>query len=402
MLPLEDVKILDFMWALAGPGTTRALADYGATVVRIESGTRIDGSRTVGPFYKNKAAHDGSGLFGTYNACKLGLGLDLNRTKALEVVLDLVQWADVVCESFSPKVMRAWKLDYESLRAVKPDIIMLSSCLMGQTGPMAGFVGFGNMAAAVSGFYNVCGWSDRSPSGPFGAYTDYLAPRFGAVSILTALDYRRRTGKGQHIDQSQAESALHFLTPALLDCAANGRVVEGLGNDDLNCAPHGVYPAAGEDRWIAIACLNDEQWRSLCSVMNKTEIARNQNFSSVSDRLRNRAQLDDIIKTWTSGLEAERVENLLQSAGVPASVVQSSKDVCEDEQLEGRGYLVEIDHDIQGRTVVEGARFKLSRTLARTPRQAPGVGRDNHYVLQNILGYDDARISELVASEVLQ
>ncbi|HUA36570.1 MAG TPA: CoA transferase [Candidatus Binataceae bacterium] len=402
MLPLADVKILDFMWALAGPGTTRALADYGATVVRIESTSRIDGSRTVGPFYKNQAAHDGSGLFGTYNAGKLGLGLDLNQPEAREVVLDLVRWADVVCESFSPKAMRAWKLDYESLRTVKPDLIMLSSCLMGQTGPMSGFVGFGNMAAAVSGFYNLCGWSDRSPSGPFGAYTDYLAPRFGAVSILTALDYRRRTGKGQYIDQSQAESALHFLTPALLDCAANGRVVQGLGNDDLNCAPHGVYPAIGKDRWIAIACLNDEQWRCLCSVMKNNELANDESFATVSSRLSNRIRLDDIIREWTARFEAEAAEKLLQSAGVPASLVQNSKEVCEDEQLASRGYLVEIDHAIQGKTVVEGSRCKLSRTPARTPRQAPAVGRDNQYVLQSLLGYDEARITELVASGALQ
>jgi crotonobetainyl-CoA:carnitine CoA-transferase CaiB-like acyl-CoA transferase len=402
MLPLEDVKILDFMWALAGPGTTRALADYGATVVRIESATRIDGSRTVGPFYKNKPADDGSGLFGTYNAGKLGLGLDLNKPKAREVVLDLVRWADVVCESYSPKAMRAWKLDYESLRAVKPEIIMLSSCLMGQTGPTSRFVGFGNMAAAVSGFYNLCGWPDRPPSGPFGAYTDYLAPRFGAISILTALDYRRRTGKGQYIDQSQAESALHFLTPALLDCAANRRVVQGLGNDDPNFAPHGVYPTVGEDRWIAIACLNDDQWQSLCSAMNRNDLANNESFSSLTSRLRNRSQLDDLIQVWTKGLEAEKAEKLLQIAGVPASVVQSSKDVCQDAQLASRGYFVEIDHNIQGKTAIEASRFKLSRTPARTPWQAPSVGRDNQHVLQNILGYDEARITELLAAEVVQ
>ena len=247
MLPLEDIKVLDFMWALAGPGTTRTLADYGATVVRIESANRVDGARTVGPFKNNQPAHDGSGLFGTYNAGKLGLGLDLSKPEAREVVLDLVRWADVVCESFSPKAMRAWRLDYDALRVVKPDLIMLSSCLMGQTGPLSGFVGFGTMAAAVSGFYNLCGWPDRPPSGPFGAYTDYVAPRFGAVAILAALDYRKRTGKGQYIDQSQAESALHFLAPALLDCAANGRMSQGLGNDDPNYAPHGVYPALGND-----------------------------------------------------------------------------------------------------------------------------------------------------------
>src|SRR5258708_20439502 len=150
MLPLEDVKVVDFMWALAGPGTTRTLADYGATVVRIESATKIDGARTVGPFHKNKPANDGSGLFGTYNAGKLGLGLDLTKPEARGVVLDLVRWADVVCESFSPKAMRAWKLDYESLRAIKPDLIMLSSCLLGQTVPLSALSVFANIAAARS------------------------------------------------------------------------------------------------------------------------------------------------------------------------------------------------------------------------------------------------------------
>src|SRR5207302_964981 len=120
MLPLDDVKVVDFMWALAGPGTTRTLADYGATVIRIESASRVDGARTVGPFVGNKSSNDGSGLFGTYNAGKLGLALDLNKPEAREVVLDLVRWADVVCESFSPRAMRAWRLDYESLRQIKP------------------------------------------------------------------------------------------------------------------------------------------------------------------------------------------------------------------------------------------------------------------------------------------
>ncbi|MDO8432084.1 MAG: CoA transferase [Candidatus Binatus sp.] len=402
MLPLEDVKIVDFMWALAGPGTTRTLADYGATVVRIESASRIDGARTVGPFYKNKPATDGSGLFGTYNAGKLGLGLDLSKPQARDVVLDLVRWADVVCESFSPKAMRAWKLDYESLRVIKPDLIMLSSCLMGQTGPLSGFVGFGNMAAAISGFYNLCGWPDRAPSGPFGAYTDYIAPRFGAVSVLAAIDYRRRTGKGQYIDQSQAESALHFLSPALLDCATNARVAQGLGNDDPNYAPHGVYPALGQASWVAIACLTEEHWRRLCSVMGRDDLVNNESFAMLSDRHRNRGQLDQVIGAWTIGLTAEAVEVALQAAGIPAAAVKDSRAVCEDEQLASRGYLIEIEHPALGKTVIEGPRFLLSRTPAKVPAPAPTIGGDNQYVLQSILGYDEDRITELVAAGALQ
>jgi crotonobetainyl-CoA:carnitine CoA-transferase CaiB-like acyl-CoA transferase len=402
MLPLEDVKVVDFMWALAGPGTTRALADYGATVVRIESAGRVDGARTVGPFHRNQASHDGSGLFGTYNAGKLGLALDLSKPQARDVVLDLVRWADVVCESFSPKAMRAWRLDYESLRAIKPDLIMLSSCLMGQTGPRSGFIGFGNMAAAVSGFYNLCGWPDRPPSGPFGAYTDYVAPRFGAVSVLAALDYRRRTGKGQYIDQSQAESALHFLTPALLDCAANARTDQGVGNDDPNCAPHGVYPASGEDCWVAIACPTDENWRGLCSLMHRDDLARDSAFASLAGRLQNRRKLDEIIAAWTKGLAADAVEVLLQNAGIPAAALKDSRHVCEDAQLASRGYLREIEHPALGKTVVEGPRFLLSRTPARIPRHAPTIGGDSQYVLESILGYDEQRITELAASGALQ
>jgi crotonobetainyl-CoA:carnitine CoA-transferase CaiB-like acyl-CoA transferase len=402
MLPLDDVKVVDFMWALAGPGTTRTLADYGATVVRIESSSRVDGARTVGPFLNNKPAHDGSGLFGTYNAGKLGLALDLNKPKAREVVLDLVRWADVVCESFSPKAMRAWGLDYESLRQIKPDLIMLSSCLMGQSGPTSRFVGFGNMAAAIAGFYHLCGWPDRPPSGPFGAYTDYIAPRFGAISVLAALDYRKRTGRGQYIDQSQAESALHFLGPALLDCAANGRVVQGIGNADPNYAPHGVYPASGDDKWVAIVCKTDEHWRSLCIVMNRADLAHNDRFAFLGGRMNHREELDRIIGEWTRSLSAHSVERQLQELGIPASAVQDSRDVCQDPQLARRGYVTEITHPACGKTAIEGSRFQLSRTPAMKLRPAPTVGADNQYVLETILNYDQDRIDELVAASALE
>ena len=402
MLPLDDVKVVDFMWALAGPGTTRTLADYGATVIRIESVSRVDGARTVGPFLDNKPAHDSSALFGTYNASKLGLALDLNKPQARDVVLDLVRWADVVCESFSPKAMRAWRLDYESLRQVKPDLIMLSSCLMGQSGPLSRFIGFGNMAAAIVGFYHLCGWPDRPPSGPFSAYTDYIAPRFGAIAVLAALDYRRRTGKGQYIDQSQAESALHFLTPALLDCAANGRTEHGIGNADPNYAPHGVYPALGDDRWIAIACKTDEHWRSLCAAIDRPGLAYDDEFATMAARQKKCEQIDRIISEWTRGLTAQAAETVLQKLGIPASAAQNSNDICHDLQLAARGYVCEIEHPACGKTAVEGSRFRLSRTPARSPRPAPAVGGDNQYILESILGYDQQRISELAIAGVLE
>jgi benzylsuccinate CoA-transferase BbsF subunit len=400
-LPLKDVKICDFMWVMAGPASTRILADYGATVVRIESPTRVDTARTLQPYHGNQLGPDSSGLFANCNAGKFGISLDLRNPAAREVVHDLVRWADVVTESFSPKAMRAWGFDYESLRKVNPKLIMLSSCLMGQTGPLAKIAGFGNMAAAISGFTNLTGWPDRPPSGVFGAYTDYVAPRFTAIAILAALDHRRRTGQGQYIDQSQAECAIHFLGPAILDYTVNGRVEERVGNSDAAFAPHGVYPAAGDDQWVAIVCRNDDDWRRLCAAMENEDLARDSRYESAAGRLEHRDAIDSSIAAWSRKLGRSAIESRLQSLGVPAHQVQNSADAYIDPQFVHRGHFAALDHPSLGKFTVEGPRAKLSRTPATVRRAAPTLGQDNQHVLESLLGYDEARISELVASGAL-
>lgn len=400
-LPLNDVKICDFMWVMAGPASTRILADYGATVVRIESPTRVDTARTLQPYHNNQLGPDSSGLFANCNAGKFGISLDLGNPAARAVVHDLVRWADVVTESFSPKAMRAWGFDYESLRKVNPRLIMLSSCLMGQTGPLAKIAGFGNMAAAISGFHNLTGWPDRAPSGVFGAYTDYVAPRFTAMAILAALDHRRRTGEGQYIDQSQAECAIHFLGPAILDYTVNDRVEERAGNSDAAFAPHGVYPAAGDDQWIAIVCRDDDEWRRLCAAMNNEDLARDSRYASAAGRLEHRAAIDSSIASWTRTLERADVESRLQSRGVPAHQVQNSADAYADPQFVHRGHFVALEHPVLGKFTVEGPRAKLSRTPATVRRAAPSLGQDNQHVLETILGYDETQITELAASGAL-
>ena len=302
-LPLEDVKILDFMWVMAGPAGTRMLADYGAVIVRIESPNRVDTARTLGPSQNNTPGPDASGLFSNCNAGKFGITLDLGNPNSRDVVFDLVRWADVVTESFSPKAMRAWGFDYESLRKVKPDIIMLSTCLMGQSGPLSRIAGFGNMAAAISGFHNLTGWPDRKPAGPFGAYTDYVAPRFSAMALLGALDHHRRTGEGQYIDQSQAESALHFLTPAILDYTVNGRIESRAGNSDPRFAPHGVYPARGDDQWVAVVCTSDAQWRALASAMKRDSLRDDPRYATAAARLERR-EVEGEVGALLAGLVA--------------------------------------------------------------------------------------------------
>lgn len=400
-LPLDDLKILDFMWVMAGPASTRILADYGATVVRIESPTRIDTARTLQPYHGNRLGPDSSGLFGNCNAGKLGISLDLGNPASREVVFDLVKWADVVTESFSPKAMRKWGYDYDRLHRLKPDLIMLSSCLMGQTGPLAKLAGFGNMSAAISGFHNLTGWPDRPPAGLFGAYTDYVSPRFTAMALLAALDHRRRTGEGQYIDQSQAECALHFLGPAMLDYTANGRVQERIGNSDPALAPHGVYPAAGEDRWVAIVCRDDDDWRRLCAAIRREDLARDPRYRAAAGRCEHREILDEAVTAWTRGLDPAAIESQLQSSGVPAHRVQNSSDACRDPQFIHRRHFVELDHPALGKFTVEGPRAKLGRTPASVRSAAPMLGQHNQYVLGEILGYDQDRISALVASGAL-
>jgi crotonobetainyl-CoA:carnitine CoA-transferase CaiB-like acyl-CoA transferase len=394
--PLEGVKILDFTWVMAGPAATRMLADYGATVLRVESPTRVDTARTLHPRHRNEAAPDSSACFGNNNAGKLGITLDLGKPEARGVVLDLVRWADVVTESFSPKAMRNWGLAYEDLRRVNPAIIMLSSCLMGQTGPLSKMAGFGTMGASIAGFHHLAGWPDRAPAGVFGAYTDYVSPRFTAIAILAALEHRRRTGRGQYIDQSQAEASAHFLTPAILDYSANGREQGRVGNVGAHDCPHGVFPAAGADRWAVIVCRSEEEWRALCGLIGRDDLARDARLQSASGRQQHREEIERAIGEWTRGREAGEIERLAQARGIPAHQLQTSRDCFEDPQLRHRRHFVELEHPVYGATIVEGPRIRLSRTPGQATRVAPTLGRDNQYVLGEILGYDEQRITELV------
>jgi crotonobetainyl-CoA:carnitine CoA-transferase CaiB-like acyl-CoA transferase len=397
-LPLAGLKVLDFTWAVATPSFTRSLAEYGATVVKVESQRSVDGARTVGPFRNDVPGYDNTGLFHSMGAGKLGLALDLTNPAARDVVLDLVRWADVVVESFSPKAMRAWDLHYERLKEINPGIVMVSSCLMGQSGPMAYYAGFGTMAAAICGFHHVTGWPDRAPVGAFSAYTDYVAPRFILPAFLAALDHRNRTGEGQYLDFSQLEASLHLLAPALLDYTVNGRVAERAGNDDLRFAPHGVYAGAGDDAWVAVACETDEQWCHLCTLLGRPELAG----LDASARLARRRELDRLVSGWTADRSPSEAEKVLQDAGVPAHQMQNSGELAADPQLAHRQAFVEVAHAVHGTTWVENSRFRLSRTPALVDRAGPTFGEDVEYVLGELLGYDIDRIAELAAAEALE
>lgn len=390
--PLEGVRILDLFWVLAGPGATRMLADYGATVVRVESGDRLDTLRAIPPYHYSNPHAECAGAFQSANANKLGIQIDLANEASREVLHDLVGWADVVTESFAPGVIDDLGLGYEALRVVKPDLVMISSCLMGQTGPWRSFTGFGNLAATVTGFQQLSSWPDRPPSGPFGAYTDFIALRYNALAILAALEHRARTGEGQYIDQAQAEAALHFLAPAFLDYTVNGRVQGAAGNDDTELFPHAMFPARGEDRWVALACRHEDDREALCRSIGREDLV---------GRPDARGELLEAVAQWTRGREAGEVVRVLQQRGVPAHEALDTPGLHACEQLHARGHFVEIAHDIFPSTTVESSRLRLSGAEARRPERALSIGRDTRHVLEAVLGYAPEKIAALEQSGAL-
>lgn len=400
-LPLSGLRVLDFTWSIAGPHSVRLLADFGATVVKVESINKQDAARGYRPVHNNEAGLENSALFDTMAAGKQSIALDMSKPGALEVIRDLVGWADVVTESYSPRAMPKWGLDYENLRKIKPDVIMLSTCLAGQTGPLALFAGYGNLGAAFAGFYGLVGWPDRPPAGPFGAYTDYTSTHFVAATMLAAIDHRRRTGEGQHLDVAQSEAAQHFMSPALLDYSANGRVMSRAGNRDAHLSPHGVYPSAGDDEWIAIVCETDEQWESLTALMGRPDLRADERFRTAPGRVAAADELDREVAAWSADHEGAGLAERLQAVGVAAHIVATGADCLADPQLLHADHFRRIDHPDR-LCLIENTRVTLSESPSAVETRAPFLGEHTWSVLSEILGYDEDRIGALAAAELLE
>ena len=401
-LPFEGVKVADFSWVWVGPTTTKYLADHGADVVRVESLSRPDIVRFIGPFKDRAPGPNRSHGYNDFNTSKLGLTLNLKTPEGVEIAKRLIAWADVYIESFTPGTVASLGLSYDIVRTLNPSVIMVSTCLMGQTGPAAPFSGYGFHAGSVAGFYEVTGWPDLPPDGPWTAYTDVVAPRILAATVMAALDHRRRTGQGQFIDAGQLEMSLQFLAPEIIDFNLSGRLVTRNGNRSETAAPQGAYPCAGEDQWCAIAVENDEQWAKLRQAMGDPDWARNSRFDTAAGRLCHQDEIDRHIADWTAGYAPQEVMRLLQLQSVPAGVVQRSSDLMKDPQLIHRRLFRELEHPEVGRVPYTGHMFNI-RGYDSGPRFAPPVlGQHNEQILTEILGMTDDEISEAVIAGALE
>lgn len=411
---LAGLKVLDLSWVVAGPLVGRSLADFGAEVVRVESSTRIETARLMQPFVGGVAHVENSALFGNCNAGKQGVTLDLGSEQGRELVLRLVDWADVVVESFAPGRLARWGLAPDLLRRRKPGLVVLSTCLAGQDGPWSALAGFGNVGSSLSGFQNLVGWPDGLPLGPFGPYTDFVGPRLALPLLLAALERRDRTGLGCHLDVAQLEAGAFFLSPQLAQHSWDETVAQRLGNADLVRSPHGVHRCLPEadpdgslrDRFVAVAVDRDEQWPALAAVLAAVPggagLAERDELRDAAGRRAAAQELEGLVSRWASGRTAAQAQTELQAVGVPAHMASTPADFASDPQVMHRGHLVEVPSSRHGATHVEGPRWQMSRTPGRPRGAAPQLGEHNRVVLREILGITEDEIDHLVMKGVVR
>jgi crotonobetainyl-CoA:carnitine CoA-transferase CaiB-like acyl-CoA transferase len=391
-MPLDGVRILDFTWVVAGPVATRILGDHGAQVVKVE--------RKNPPPLGNRKL----GLQCDLHRSKLSVALNMQHPRGIELARRLAAISDIVMDNFSARVMRTWGMDYESLKAVKPDIICISMSGLGHTGPRSSYVSYGPTLQALTGYTQLMTEPDGTPAGYGYSYADMCGGYSGALAALVALWHRRRTGKGQFVDLSQFEAVASVIGPALLDISVNGRTqsAPGYNSQEGPSAPHGVYKCRAldgdDDRWVAISVRTGPEWRRFVTAIGSPEWASDTKFRTLYLRMQNSAELDANVSRWTIEHSAEDAMEILQRAGIAAGVVENGVDLCaRDPQLKERGFWPEVSTKKGVTTHVTGIPFKLSGGSGEVRTIAPEVGEDFDYVLGELLGLGKAARDELVA-----
>jgi benzylsuccinate CoA-transferase BbsF subunit len=431
-MALEGVRILDFTRLGFGAQATLICGCLGAEVIRVESTTRPDPVRVMPPFlpepgqksigFGSATLADTAGapntnrgaVFYKYNTGgKKSITVDAANPKGLDLLKELVRVSDVVTESFAAGTLERWGLSYEQMRAQREDIVYVSMCGFGHSGPDKSHVTMGPTAQALTGLTFLVGLPDRPPAGWTFSYLDHVGGYLGAVGILTGLMHRARTGEGQHIDVSQLEPASALSGAIFLDALVNDRPARRQGfptgnrRDNPPTAPGGAYRTAGDDKWIVISCRTQQQWSSLVRVMGEPAWTTEERFSTVADRMRNADELDELIERWTRERERYQTMDLLQANGVPAGVVQDAQDRLEhDPQLAARGHFSMLGNAEVEPLPLEGVPFRMSDTAVDTAgkirRGPPLLGEDTDAVLRDVLNKTEGEIHSLHDEGVLR
>jgi benzylsuccinate CoA-transferase BbsF subunit len=386
---LQDIRILDFSWVLAGPYATRLLADFGAEVIKVH------------PLTPDAEDSFGRGYYQTWNRNKRSISLDMNQPAGRQIARRLVKICDVVVENFSPRVMRNWGLDYSRLKKLKQEIILLSLSAAGHTGPWRHYAGFGPTAQALSGLTSLTAYLSRPPVGIGYSYADHIAGLYGSLAVLAALEHRRQTGAGQFIDLSELETTASLAADAILDCTQNGHLPEPVGNSSAQWAPHGIYPCLGEDRWCAIAVTSPAAWDGFKKALSYPPWTAETRFATPASRLSNRTALDALVSHWTRRFTAEEVMQRLQAAGVPAGIVHNAADLAGDPQLHARGFFAALENPALETKLVDACPIRLPASPPRYRQSAPAPDADNEYFYGQLLHLSPKQIARLRAAKVI-
>jgi benzylsuccinate CoA-transferase BbsF subunit len=392
---LAGIGVIEFGSYAAGPHIGKMLANFGATVIHVESFARPDGFRMQYPPYKDrKPGINSGGCFAYFNDSKLGVTLDLKNPNGLLLARKLCSWGDIVIENMRPGVIDRLGLGFDALKADHPALIMLSTCNLGQTGPRADTPGFGSQLTALAGVCGLTGERGGPPTVLYGPYIDFIASTLGAVAVLAALERRRRTGTGAHIDISQYEAGLMFLAGPLLEYHLTGRIAERVGNDDPDAAPHGAYRCAS-DGWIALSCWSDDEFAKLAAAIGRPEWSRDARFGTLAGRRSAAAVIDEGICAWTREHEAASAAEILQRAAVHAHPVNTMADLFSDPQLSTRRHWSRQRHRVIGEHRYCGPAFQLSETPGEVTSAAPLLGADNDKVFREILGLSSSEYTAM-------
>lgn len=400
---LKGVRVLDFGTYLAGAATTMHLARLGAEVIKIEHPTRPDGGRffSTSPGVMPPDPRIGSQLFCTGNAGKLDVSIDLSKPEGKDVLKRLIEHADVFYENMAPGSMVKHGFDYEAVRAIKPDIIYMSSSSCGQEGPEKSFVGYAATFANKSGLGALTGYEGSRPS-IFVGSIDMRSANLGLVAILTALYHRAVTGEGQYVDLASQEAIASHLGDVYLDYAVNGHEQGRMANKRYGYAPQDAYPAAGEDAWVALSVGTDEQWAALCEAMGRPELATDDRYASYEGRAAHADELDEIVAAWTRGIDRDQIVAQLQACGVPSSPSLNGEGVFKNEHCRARGVYVPVEHRDLGTDYALCPPWRFSETPASFERPAPLLGEHTIQVLKGLLGLTGEELAELAEKRAIR
>ncbi len=407
---LSGIRVCDLSGQLAGAGSTRYLAAFGAEVIRVEDPVTQGGwdiVRGAIPHVDERTGIEMGGAFNSHNVGKLGVTIDLRTEKGKDLLRSLIRVSDVVTENFAAGVFAQLGFSYEELQALRPDIIYVSNCGFGQTGPYSSFRTWGPTIQACSGLSFMTGLAGHEPAAWGYSYMDHMGANYMALGVLAAVVHRNRTGAGQWVDMSCCEAAATLTGTDILDADVNRRPKRAPGSVDSNraehrpMAPHGIYPASGDDEWLAIACRDDADWVALCRVTGKGWESRAE-FRTAADRLAAQDELDAEVGAWTRSGDRFAMADGLIAAGVPAAVVARPEDRIEHDRVTADwGLWPEVEHPMIGRVRVDGLPVHLSRTDWVIDRPAPCLGQHNDYVMGEVLGLSREAIDALAAEGVL-